>query len=106
MTFGEVLQMVSATCAIIACICAVIVARRAQRWRDTDEAQKLIDRIDEAESRLDKLETTTKELATKADIRALKAEVDGVCRQIDQQVIPGLRRIEDFFLAQGMGVKS
>ena len=102
MTLGEVLQLVSAACAIVACICAVTVARRAQRWRDTDEAQRLIDRVDATESRLDKLEPKVSGLATKSDIVALKAELHGVCKQIDNEVVPGLNRIEDYFLKAGM----
>ncbi len=106
MTLPEILQFCSAACAVASTICAVAVARRAQRWRDTDEAQGLLKRIDDAESRLDKLEVKTNELATKADIRGLKSEIDGVCKQIDQQVVPGLNRIEDYFLKLGMGLKS
>ena len=98
MTFGEILQLMSAACAIIACVCAVVVAVRAQRWRDTDEARTLLDRIDGVESRLDKLEPQVAGLATKADIASLKGELDGLCALVNTSVIPGLRRIEGYMM--------
>lgn len=102
MTLAETLQFVSAACAIVACLTAVIVARRAQRWRDTDEAKGLIERVDECESRLDQLETATRNLVTKEDLARVEGEVKGLCKQIDDQVVPGLNRIEGFFIAAGV----
>lgn len=102
MTLAVILQFVSVGCAVIACITAVVVARRAQRWRDTDEAQRLIERVDEAESRLDKLESVTNNLVTKSDLARVEGEVKGLCKQIDDQVVPGLNRIESFFIAAGV----
>jgi hypothetical protein len=82
---------------------AIWVAIRAGQWRDSDSAKALLARVDETESRLDKLEPKVSGLATKADISSLKSELDGLCRQIDKQVVPGLNRIEDYFLKAGMG---
>lgn len=102
MTLAEILQFISAACAVIGGGTAVIVARRAQRWRDTDEAKGLIDRVDECESRLDKLDTATSNLVTKQDLARVEGEVKGLCKQIDDQVVPGLNRIEGFFIAAGV----
>jgi len=81
---------------------ALWVAVRAGQWRDSDSAKALLARVDETESRLDKLETRTLNLATKTDIASLKSEMDGMSKQIDSQVVPGLHRIEDYFLKAGM----
>lgn len=105
MTNPEILQFVSAACAITSTICAVAVARRSQRWRDTDDAQKLLDRVDAAESRLDRLETKTGDLPTKADLASVRAELHAVCKQIDHSVVPGLARIEGYFLEAGARAK-
>lgn len=102
MTLPEILQFVSATCALASAGCAVAVARRSQRWRDTDEAQQLLKRIDSTESRLDILETQTRDLPTKADLASVKAELHAVCKQIDHDVVPGLKRIEAFFIEAGV----
>ena len=101
MTNPEILQFVSAACAMASAVCAVSVARRSQRWRDTDDAQRLLDRVDAAESRLDVLETKTDDLPTKADLALVKAELHAVCKQIDHSVVPGLNRIEGYFLEAG-----
>lgn len=105
MTLPEILQFVSATCALASAGCAVMVARRSQRWRDTDDAQKLLDRVDAAESRLDRLETQTGDFPTRADLASVKAELHAVCKQIDHSVVPGLQRIEGYFLEAGVRAK-
>ncbi len=105
MTLPEVLSMVTCACAVVAALCAVMVARRAQRWRDTDEAVQLLNRIDNAESRLDVLEVQVEGVATKADMAAVKAEIHAVAGTVDRQVIPGLNRIEGYFIELGLRAK-
>lgn len=103
MTLTELLPIVSTLCAVVAAACAVMVARRSQRWRDTDEAQKLLGRIDDAESRLDRLEVQTRDLPTKADLAAVKAELHAVGKTIDDGVMPGIRRLEGYWMERATG---
>ncbi|MGH7027362.1 DUF2730 family protein [Brevundimonas sp.] len=105
MTLPETLQFVTAFCAVASAGCAVLVARRAQRWRDTDEAQKLMDRIDEAESRLDRVDGRLADVPNKADLATVRGEIHAVARTVDQQVVPGLQRIEGYFLEAGVRSK-
>ena len=102
----ELLPYLALAVSVIACAISAWTAIRAGRWRDTDEAQKLVDRLDEAEDRLTQIETKLEDLPTSADLAALKGEVHGLAGQVEKHVIPGLRRIEDFFVKEGMGGRS
>lgn len=98
----ELLPYLALLISVIACATSVWNTIRTGQWRDSDAAKALLARVDDTESRLDKLEERTRGLATKADIASLKSELHGVCKQIEGQVVPGLNRIEDFFLKAGM----
>lgn len=102
MSFAEILSLVTCACAIVAAGCAVAVARRAQRWRDTDEAVALLGRIDEVEDRMTQVEGQTKNLATKEDLAAARGEIHAVATTVNTQVVPGLSRIEGYFLQEGV----
>lgn len=99
----ELLPYLALMISVVACATSVWTAVRSGQWRDSDSAKALLQRVDDTESRLDKLEERTRGLATKADISGLKSELHGVCRQIEGQVVPGLNRLEDYFLKAGMG---
>ncbi|NBB51487.1 hypothetical protein GVN24_24690 [Rhizobium sp. CRIBSB] len=98
----QLIPYLSLAVAVAAVTISAWVAVRAARWRDLEALSNLVTRIDGAEDRISRLETSHAELATKADLAGLKGELHAVCKQIDQRVVPGLDRIEGYFLKMGV----
>lgn len=118
----ELLPYLAVALSIAALILNALTFLRGGRWRETDDAKALVGRVaeveggvtalagtgeaiaavagrvNETESRLDKLETLVASMATKEDVTALRGEVRAVCQLVDNQVVPGIRRIEDYML--------
>lgn len=115
MTIPEILQLVSVACAIVAAGCAILAARRAGRWRDSDAAQQLLTRVGAVETkakenaaaiRAVERETTLKfdaikdeidGLATKADAAKLQGAIDRVCAIADRTE-QTVNRVNDFLM--------
>ncbi|WP_374569672.1 DUF2730 family protein [Phenylobacterium sp.] len=102
-------QFIGMTPAIVAAACALFVAWRNGKWRETDEAKALIKRMGEVEGRVDKvegrvgtLEDDISDLPTKADIARLEGELKTVGNDV-RAANAGIDRIEGFFLAKGVG---
>lgn len=102
MSLAEILVFFSTGCALASAGCAVFVALRAQKWRDSDDAKALLERVDEVEDRLSRLETRASDLPTRADIARLEGEIDGLTKLVERTVVPGLTRMEGYFLQLGV----
>ena len=97
MNWGE---LIAALCAVISTLVALYAFFRDAKWRDSEEAKRLIDRVDKAENRLTGLEQATKNLATKEDVARVEADVRGLERTITN-VDAGVTRIETFLMTGG-----
>lgn len=98
----ELLPYLSFAVAVAACAISAWTAIRAGRWRDSDAARELVDRIDDVEDRVSRIETVLTNVVTKADLAEVKGELHTVARQLNNQVVPALDRLEGYFLKQGM----
>ncbi|MBI1407312.1 MAG: DUF2730 family protein [Caulobacter sp.] len=97
-------QSIPIACAVISALCAVFVAWRASRWRESDEAQKLIARVGavegrmtKAEGRLDGIDEKFDDLPTEADIARLEGEI-GTVKELCRAAAAGVARIETFMM--------
>jgi len=64
----------------------VYVARRAGRWRDSDAAKELHNRVTDTERRLDAHELQLKNLPTKEDIAKLRGDTQAALGEIKAEV--------------------
>jgi len=120
------IQMILVGCAMLSAGCAVFVAVRSGKWRETDEAQALItrvgkvvtkvenledqlndlptkvlnDRLGVAENRISILETRVADLPSKADIEQLRGEIHAVC-EIGKRTENAVDRIEGYMMKDG-----
>lgn len=129
----EVQVIVPITCSVLSASCAVFVAWRASRWRESDEAKAITGRIDVVEKlttkheskltgmpaqvdemdtavtkltgRVDAIEHEIQKLPTKADIRGLEEEVKGLARE-QGLTRAGVDRIENHFIQRGIGATA
>ncbi len=113
----ELLPYLAFGVSVLACGIALYVAVRAGRWRDSDDAKAIDNRINAlattvggaatglalgaVATRVTALEAGMQHVATKADIAGLKAEVKGLESTISS-VDAGVSRIEDHL----MGVRA
>jgi polyhydroxyalkanoate synthesis regulator phasin len=116
MMIGIDLQLITTACALIACACAIWVARRAGDWRQSDEAKKLVGRVDVLETKVTAVESKVKELptqaqiagineringlATKAEMAAIQSDVRSLVREVGK-IDSGVTRIESFLMEHG-----
>lgn len=105
----ELLPYFSLAIAVIACGISTWTAVRAGRWRDSEAAKALVDRIVSVETttglhaqRIDQLEEDIKDLPTKADFARLEGEVNTTCRIADRTE-KAVLRLEDWWVK---GAKS
>ena len=70
---------------------------RTGRWRETDDAKELVQRLDKCEDRLTTIEADLRNAASKAELAELKAELHGV-RDLVERTEGGVRRIESHLL--------
>lgn len=105
---NETLPYWALAVSVLICLTGVYVAWRAGKWRDSDEARALHQRVERTERRLDQHELKLKDLPTKADFEALRgevrsvesgvrAELRGVEKQLDG-VDQGIQRVEGFLM--------
>lgn len=90
----------SALAAGIAVWCALYVARRAARWRESDEAKALTLRLGVVENELFGLRVRLEGMPTKADFEGVKSDLRAVSRELDK-VDGGVTRIEQYLLERG-----
>lgn len=94
-------QIIAMGAALVSAACAVFVAWRGGRWRETEEAQALLKRMSDAESRISACEIRIEDLPTRADIARLEAEIKGVGQQVGA-ANAGIDRLEGYFLQRGV----
>lgn len=115
MTLPEILQFVSATAAISAAGCAILAARRAGQWRESDAAQQLLGRVaavevkasDNAQAivrveretalKLQAIREEIEDLPTKADIARVQGAIDRTCAIADRTE-SAVTRLNDYLL--------
>jgi polyhydroxyalkanoate synthesis regulator phasin len=116
MMFEVNLQMITTACALIACACAIWVARRAGDWRQSDEAKKLVGRVDVLETKVASVENKVKELPTQAQVAGLNERINGLATKAEMAAVQsdvrslvrevgkidsGVTRIEAFLMEHG-----
>lgn len=113
-------------CSVMSAGCAVFVAWRASRWRESDEAKAIALRLDAVEKAAEKardlprlvdeqdtaitklvgrvstIEHDITELPTKADIRGLDEQLKGLARE-QGLTHASVSRIENLFIQRGVG---
>lgn len=72
---------------------------RAGRWKDGEDAARLIARVAEIERDVVELNSKMENVATKADVATLTAKVEGVENQI-RTIDRGVERIEGFLMKE------
>lgn len=72
---------------------------RAGRWKDGDDAARLIARVGDIEHEVVELKAKMENVATKADVERLTAKVEGVETQI-RTIDRGVERIEGFLMKE------
>lgn len=70
---------------------------RAGRWKDGEDAGRLIDRVDRCESRLDVAENRISNCATKEDTARIEGELGAMGREIST-IRNGVVRIENHLI--------
>lgn len=85
--------------AVVAASMMVSVAAylRADRWRDGEDASRLLARVGAAEQALEALKVRMEGVATKEDVASLKAEVRAMGTDI-RNTERGVERIEGFLM--------
>jgi hypothetical protein len=92
--------MIPIICAVISTGCAVFVAFRTGRWRETDDAKVIAARFQKIEGRLDIIETKQLELPSKADLAKLEGSINLV-KELVERSERGIDRIESYMLNHG-----
>ncbi len=105
----ELLPYFSLAIAVVACCISAWTAVRAGRWRDSEAAKALVDRIASVETkaglhaqRIEQLEEDIKDLPSKADFARIEGRVDTTCRIADRTE-KAVLRLEDWWVK---GAKS
>lgn len=78
---------------------------RQGRWKESDEAKRLIDRVNDHEKRLTAGDEKFKNLATKSDVAKLEGEINGLESTFNATIKPvadAVDRIESYFLQKGI----
>lgn len=104
----QFLQIISAACAVMACLCAIFVAHRANQWRDSDGVKEgfkgaglrlssLEGRMTVVETRLDHTPTAEQIAAIKASLGKLEGELSGLMGTVEKVDI-SVSRIESWLI--------
>lgn len=100
----ELLPYLALLVSVIACFISGWVAIRAGRWRDSEAAKLIVDRIIEVErtsglhaQRLEQIEDDIATLPTKADFARLEGEIVSTCRIADRTE-KAVLRLEDYMM--------
>lgn len=101
MTAAEIIPI---ACALISCGCALFVAVRAGRWRETDDARAVLARLTAAEKEIEVLKIRQNDVPSKADVATLRGEVHALAEKVGatgeavRGVASGIDRIETFWM--------
>ena len=82
-------------------IILVVTFRRAERWKESDDAKELIRRVGAVENDVQGVKARMENIATKADVARLTAEISGLEKHMTQQfqgVDSGVQRIESYLI--------
>lgn len=100
----DLLPYVSVLVSLIAVAISLWVAIRASRWRDSEAAKALVDRVTAVEGavklhaqRLEQIEEDIAGLPTKADFARLEGEIVSTCRIADRTE-QAVLRLEDYMM--------
>ena len=114
-----ILQAMIALLTLVNVGCAVYVARRTLRWRESDEAKAFVlrvqaieakvggiderglsTRLGEVEDKVIAIEARLESMATKADVDSLKSDVRHMSRELEK-IDSGVTRIESWLMERG-----
>lgn len=77
----------------------LLTYQRSGRWRESDDAKALIDRVGKAEGDITGLKVRMENVATKADVARATAEIEAGTQHI-RRVEVGVERIESYLMNQ------
>lgn len=100
MTLDVYLQIASVLSGVVGISCAIYVAVRTGRWRESDEAKSMINRITAVEQKVATVETRLMNMPTLADLEGLKSEVRSIAREVGK-VDDSVTRIETWLMERG-----
>ena len=101
MTVGELFTFAALGLSGVNTVILVITFRRAERWKESDDAKELIRRVGAVENDVQGVKARMENVATKADVARLTAEISGFERHMTQQfqgVDQGVQRIESYLI--------
>lgn len=100
----ELLPYLALLVSVVACTISAWTAIRAGKWRDSEAAKALVERIAGVESRvglhaqrLEQIELDIAGLPTKADFARLEGEIASTCRIADRTE-QAVLRLEDYMM--------
>lgn len=102
MTLAEFVTFAALGLSGINTVILIVTFKRAERWKESDEAKELIRRVGAVETDVQGVKTRMENIATKADVARLTAEVVGIEKHI-KSVEGGVERIEGFLMNSGRG---
>ena len=100
MTLSVYLQLASVLSGLVGIACAIYVAVRTGRWRESDEAKELGTRIETVEQKVIRIEERLSAMPTKADLEGLKSDVRAIGREVGK-VDDSVTRIESWLMERG-----
>lgn len=100
MTASLALHAISVLSGIVALLCAIYVAQRASRWRDSDDVKLLLGRVGTVEGKVNTIEARLENMATKTDVAAVQSDVRAIGREVGK-VDDSVTRIETWLMERG-----
>lgn len=101
---SELLPYLAFAVSVVACFISGWTALRAGRWRDTEAAKAMTQRVNDAHARLDRhgdrlnvIEADILDLPTKADLAEVKGKVETTC-EISARTEKAVERLEHFMM--------
>ena len=94
---SQAVPWISLAVVAVSLLFSVLSYVRAGRWKDGEDASRLIDRVDRCESRLDVAESKITGCATKEDIARMEGELNALGREV-VTVRNGVVRIENHLI--------
>ncbi|MBS3962172.1 MAG: DUF2730 family protein [Sandarakinorhabdus sp.] len=100
MTTALALQAISVLSGIVALLCAIYVAQRANKWRDSDDNKLLQRKVGIMEGKVNIIESRLEHMATKTDVAAVQSDVRAIVREVGK-VDDSVTRIETWLMERG-----
>ncbi len=97
MTIGEIIAGASA---VVSSVCAAFTVFQASRWRNSDDAKAIDERIKAVEDRTLEHGVQLKDLPSKADLASVRSDVHNLDRTV-AGIDAGVTRIEQFLMSNG-----